>query len=183
MAFNAEVVVRAVAGSTIPVISGVGHEPDVTLCDFAADVRAPTPTAAMELAVPVRDDLLGHLAAQHQRLHSGVHGLLRRSAEKLTFYRRLLPPPQRLLDVPRQQLDTLAARLLAFPDILARHHTNLAATARVLAALNPAQPLQRGYAWVTNAAGQVVTTARAPAGPVVLTFADGTRAAQLNPEG
>ncbi|MBM3560543.1 MAG: exodeoxyribonuclease VII large subunit, partial [Alphaproteobacteria bacterium] len=81
MAFNEEVVVRAIAASTIPVISAVGHETDTTLADFAADMRAPTPTAAAELAVPVRADLLVDVDACGVRLAGAAMKLVRHRAE------------------------------------------------------------------------------------------------------
>ena len=116
-AFNEEVVVRAVAASPIPTISAVGHETDVTLCDFAADVRAPTPTAAAELAVPVRADLLAQvreLGARSGRCARRYHS---HGAEKLAHVARRLPPPERLLQPQRQRLDEAGERL---PRALAR---------------------------------------------------------------
>jgi len=110
-AFNEEVVVRAVAGSAIPVISAVGHETDTTLCDFAADLRAPTPTAAAELAVPVRADLLGNLRELGLRAGRCARRYHERSAERLGVVARRLPTPDGLLQPQRQRLDDAAERL------------------------------------------------------------------------
>jgi len=107
--FNEEIVVRAAANSLLPLISAVGHETDVTLIDFAADKRAPTPTAAAELAVPVRGELLSSLAS----LGARMLGCWRRNMEgrrrELAMLSRALP--RDILAVPRQQFDTLAERL------------------------------------------------------------------------
>jgi exodeoxyribonuclease VII large subunit len=109
--FNEEIVVRAAAASRIPLISGVGHETDVTLIDFAADRRAPTPTAAAEMAVPVRSELIGQVETCAARLFSAW----RRGAEarrtELRAAARALPTPQNILSVPWQKLDGLAERL------------------------------------------------------------------------
>jgi exodeoxyribonuclease VII large subunit len=110
-AFNEEAVVRAVAESPIPVISAVGHETDTTLCDFAADLRAPTPTAAAEIAVPVRAELLAHvreLGLRSERLASRYH---ERAGERLEAVARHLPRPAALLDPQRQRLDDIGDRL------------------------------------------------------------------------
>jgi exodeoxyribonuclease VII large subunit len=107
--FNEEIVVRAAAASMIPLISAVGHETDVTLIDFAADKRAPTPTAAAELAVPVRAELLGALSALASRqVKSWQRGLEVRRTELRSAARGL---PKDILATPRQRLDMLAERL------------------------------------------------------------------------
>ncbi|HMK79079.1 MAG TPA: exodeoxyribonuclease VII large subunit [Xanthobacteraceae bacterium] len=109
--FNEEVVVRAAAESMIPLISAVGHETDVTLIDFASDRRAPTPTAAAEMAVPVRIDLLTQIDGLARRqISCWARGLDARRTE-LRAAARALPSADALLAVPRQKLDTLSERL------------------------------------------------------------------------
>jgi exodeoxyribonuclease VII large subunit len=110
-AFNEEAVVRAVADCRIPVISAVGHETDTTLCDFAADRRAPTPTAAAEMAVPVRGELLAMLAELGGRTTSCTRRGRERAAERFAAVARRLPAPEMLLTAQRQRLDDLAERL------------------------------------------------------------------------
>ncbi len=111
MPFNEEIVVRAAAASTIPLISAVGHETDTTLIDHAADWRAPTPTAAAERAVPVRLDLLAHLATLQARQRRGQHRVMAEGRLRLTSAARALPKPDDLLAMARQRLDSLAAKL------------------------------------------------------------------------
>lgn len=110
-AFNEEAVVRAVAGSPIPVISAVGHETDTTLCDFAADRRAPTPTAAAEMAVPVRADLVTTLAELGLRQRRGVLRPVQLGRERLAARAERLPKPAALLQAQAQRLDDVALRL------------------------------------------------------------------------
>jgi exodeoxyribonuclease VII large subunit len=110
-AFNEERVVRAAAGSRIPLISAVGHETDTTLIDYAADVRAPTPTAAAEFAVPVRLQLLDVLSQQGSQLRNQMQRLLETCGLRLEVsQRRLLHLPHKLETVD-QRLDDVAARL------------------------------------------------------------------------
>ncbi len=109
--FNEEIVVRAAADSMIPLISAVGHETDITLIDFASDRRAPTPTAAAEMAVPVRSDLLMRIATQARRVQAcWLRGQEARRTE-LRAAARALPSLDNLLAVPRQRLDSAADRL------------------------------------------------------------------------
>lgn len=136
-AFNEELVVRAVAASQIPIISAVGHETDVTLTDFAADLRAPTPSAAAELAVPDRAELMESLLQTAVQLRLGVE--------------------QRLND-ERMQLDLLAQSLqegLETPAQLCRQE--LSVLAGRLEDLSPLKVLKRGYSMVTDAGGGVLT--------------------------
>ena len=107
--FNEEIVVRAAAESLIPLISAVGHETDVTLIDFAADKRAPTPTAAAELAVPVRAELLATLASLGSRKLACWQRNMQQHRKELALLARALPKD--ILAAPRQQLDTLSERL------------------------------------------------------------------------
>ncbi len=111
MAFNEEIVVRAAANSPIPLISAVGHETDTTLIDFAADRRAPTPTAAAELAVPARADLLADLAQRHARLLHVARAVLERAHKRLLQAERGLPDLPGILGTLRQRLEDRAERL------------------------------------------------------------------------
>ena len=109
--FNEEIVVRAVAESAIPVITAVGHETDTTLVDFAADQRAPTPTAAAEMAVPVRADLLATLAALEARRVQAMARQLEQGGQRLRDLSRALPRADMILGERRQRLDAAAQRL------------------------------------------------------------------------
>jgi exodeoxyribonuclease VII large subunit len=109
--FNEEIVVRAVAESDIPVISAVGHETDTTLIDFAADRRAPTPTGAAEMAVPVRAELKGDVDALAARLVSGLSRHIDRRRSELRGAARALPRPASLLELKRQRFDMIADKL------------------------------------------------------------------------
>ncbi|WP_416830585.1 MAG: exodeoxyribonuclease VII large subunit [Erythrobacter sp.] len=109
--FNEEVVVRAIAECTIPVISAVGHETDTTLADYAADQRAPTPTAAAEMAVPVRADLVATLADFANRQRRAVHRPVELGRERLEARVRRMPRAEALLQPQAQRLDDLSERL------------------------------------------------------------------------
>jgi exodeoxyribonuclease VII large subunit len=109
--FNEEIVVRAVAESRIPIISGVGHETDTTLCDFAADLRAPTPTAAAEAAVPVRSELIAYVDDQGARTRNVVRRQLLGSRDRLRAAAGELPRPLDLLSIARQRLDLASQHL------------------------------------------------------------------------
>jgi len=126
MAFNDEAVVRAACACSIPLISAVGHETDHTLIDLAADRRAPTPTAAAELAVPVRAELLANVAQEAARLSAGLHRMTQERRLRLGQAERGLPDLPNLLGGARQRLDDRAQRLaISLPNLLAARRAAL----------------------------------------------------------
>lgn len=127
MAFNEEIVLRAVAACRIPLISAVGHETDTTLIDFVSDRRAPTPTAAAEMAIPARADLLADLAHTTARLAGALAHVTRDARLRLIRAERELPDLPTLLGTARQRLDDRGDRLsMALPNLLERRRATLA---------------------------------------------------------
>ena len=148
-AFNEEIVARAVASSRIPVISAVGHETDFTICDFAADLRAPTPSAAAELAAPDAMELMASLRYQRERLLSLITAKTASLEQRLDMLSssRSLRDPLRMAAVRREKLDQLHDRLAAAAvRSLSERQNSLGALAGKLQALSPLSVLARGYA-------------------------------------
>ena len=177
-AFNDERVVRAVAGSRIPIICGVGHETDFTLSDFAADLRAPTPTAAAELATQITLlDLLAQLENYRSRLNTAALSLLADRQNMLSSLAAALryASPERRIQSERQRVDELARRvyssLLHGIQLQSAHVSGME---RRLEALNPLAVLGRGYAVVTRKDdGSVVSRVEQAAGEMKVRVSDG----------
>ena len=176
-AFNEEPVARAVAGSAIPVISAVGHETDVTICDFAADLRAPTPSAAAELAVPDLADLLTGAHALGFRMEQAMLREMhaRRASLENLLARRVLRRPEELAYASRLRLDYAAQRLRdAMKARLYAESARLARACARLDAMSPLAVLARGYA-IALKGGVPVKSVRAldPGDRLTLTLGDG----------
>jgi len=176
-AFNEEPVARAIAASVIPVVSCVGHETDWTIADFVADLRAPTPSAAAELAVPEKAALLDRLAERDDAMAQILRDRLEDLARRLDYAARhpLLQDPRRLWEQKVQRVDELAARLPeAAKRLLERAALRLGATAGRLDAISPLKVLARGYA-IADLRGKVLTKAsQVKAGdPVRVRLSDG----------
>ena len=160
-AFNEEVVARAIFRSEIPVISAVGHEPDVTISDFVADLRAATPSNAAELAVPDRAELAGVIAHLARRLERGMTQPVAAAREKLEGFRRsrILADPMGYVEERRMLLDYQSRRLLhGLERSLAEEKVRFGRMAAALDALSPLKVLGRGYAIARNEDGTVLTT-------------------------
>ncbi len=158
-AFNEEPLVRAVAMSEIPVISAVGHETDFTLCDFAADKRAPTPSAAAEIAVPNAEDILYTVQTADMRLRRAMNQKISMARERLDRLAasRVLKNPQNVIDDKRMMLlreeQMLHEKMQA---VLQRKGASLGEKAAKLGALNPLAVLARGYAAVFDEQNKVI---------------------------
>jgi exodeoxyribonuclease VII large subunit len=139
--FNEEVVARAAAASAIPLISAVGHETDTTLIDFVSDMRAPTPTAAAELAVPVRHELAAWLEGQSARMRQLLSNGLSARGQRLRDMARALPRAETLLDGPRQRVDRAGEQL--GPALIAGVQRRRVRLADVSGSLRPATLRQR----------------------------------------
>lgn len=180
-AFNDEQVVRAVTRAPMPVICGVGHETDFSLCDFAADLRAPTPTAAAELCAPAREQRLGELAYLEEGLTAAARDALDRQGQRLDWLGQRMGRPSgrlhaasaRLLDLQHRlqggvhlELQRRGAALAAVGRdlpvrqelLLTRRRQQLEQMATALDMLDPRLVLQRGYALLTDGQGQVVSS-------------------------
>jgi exodeoxyribonuclease VII large subunit len=150
--FNEEAVVRAAFESEIPLISAVGHETDTTLIDYVSDARAPTPTGAAEIAVPVRSELHLQVDELDQRTKRALTRQTRRAGERLTATR--LPRPERLLETKRQRLDTAAERLpRAAQTLLERRKARLEAASAKL--ISPKQVVREKTALLANATARL----------------------------
>ncbi len=161
-AFNSEALVREVAASELPVISAVGHEIDFTLCDFAADRRAPTPSAAAELAVPERYELkrkLGNVTARLELLEGKKLELLRSTLERMKKS-RTLTDPRNFIDDKRMALGIAEDKLYnRITFLLERKKSALAGKTAKLDAMNPLSVLSRGYGAAFASDGTVIRSA------------------------
>jgi len=176
MAFNEENVVRAAANSKIPLISAVGHETDWTLIDLAADRRAPTPTAAAEMAVPVRTDLLALVEDDGARLISALNRVVDEGRLRLQGLARGLPDLARLTGDFMQRLDDWTERLANTGNAIVRERRQaLKQVSALLESYAYERVLERGFALVADDAGAPVVTVKelTPGLGVTLQFHDG----------
>ncbi len=162
-AFNDENLARAIYNCETPVISAVGHETDFTICDFVSDLRAPTPSAAAELAVPDGTELLQELSAQEQYLRSIMDKKIIDIERSLSSSARLLSAfsPSKKIDDGLLSLENTKNRMLKLSDNIIDSNThNLTKIASKLSALNPVSVLMRGYSYITDTNDKTVSSVK-----------------------
>jgi exodeoxyribonuclease VII large subunit len=175
-AFNEEIVARAVYESDIPVISAVGHETDYTLCDMAADLRAPTPSAAAELAVPEKQAIREYIAGSADSLRFALRGKLQACERELMERQSSLraAPLSRQLEQLRLQISADCGMIKsAMRARIERSILMMDKYVGALDSLNPRGVLQRGYAIIYDAQGSVIISRQSAAGDMEIEFADG----------
>lgn len=181
--FNEEIVARAIAECSIPTISGVGHETDFTICDFVADMRAATPTAAAELATPSRENILNALNQLKQQLSRNMQYHINQRAQALDYLSRRLISPTQQIDQQKSQLAQIAIRLNTLMNHqLNNNKQNLVRLGQNLIHLNPEAVLTRGYAFVQNKLGEIVNSSQQlhQDDEVTITFGVGSADATIN---
>lgn len=183
-AFNEPVVAETIHQCRVPVISAVGHETDFSISDFVADLRAPTPSAAAELAVPEYDACLETLRGLSERLHRAAENGLRsrRDALKILTRSASLYAPERRIANERITLDALTDRLRRVAEeSTASARQRLTLASHRLSAFDPKSVLRRGFTMLTDTDGRVLSSAHAlsPGETVFLHFADGTAEAAI----
>lgn len=157
--FNEEVVAHAIANCRIPTVSGVGHETDFTICDFVADIRAATPTAAAELVSPSRVMLIAKLNQLTDQLSKNIQILLSQRFQMLDYLARRLISPSQQLDHQKQQVRQIAYRLImAIQKQLQNKQNHLLQLNQNLQHLNPNAVLTRGYAIAENRDGKIINS-------------------------
>lgn len=162
--FNDEVLARAVYNSDIPVISAVGHETDFTICDFVADMRAPTPSAAAELAVPDANELQYALSALKNRMFLNVSSGIadRRSRLEYLTSKGALKSPDEMLSNRSQRLDTAFSKMLSsYENRIGGKKVEFISAATALSKLDPMSVLMRGFAFVSDKSGKNVYSSQA----------------------
>ena len=159
--FNEEPVVRAIYASRIPVISAVGHETDTTLSDYAADVRASTPSQAAEIAVPMISEELGYIRSLQKRLAIAAKAKISMKKQLVEgmLSRTVFKTPERLLERKHQQLDDLSEKLQIMTRLLLdKKRQHLLRTIDRLELMNPVHILKSGYGLLEDSNGQPVTS-------------------------
>jgi exodeoxyribonuclease VII large subunit len=180
--FNEEVVARAIDECSIPTISGVGHETDFTICDFVADLRAPTPTAAAELACLDTQSLVTQFNVLTNRLTQRMQHYLQLQAQKLDYLANRLSSPRQQLQQQYEKLSYLTQRLQSSTGFaLQTRQQTLTRLQNGLNQLNPNNVLMRGYAIVEKESGEIVTEAATLTNQetVKLTFKQGQATAEI----
>lgn len=159
--FNEENVVRAVAASQIPLISAVGHETDTTLIDYAADLRAPTPTGAAEKAVPVRAELLSFLSQSHARLIESLYRYLTEKQIKIDSLTRAMPRLSDVINTFFERLDDKSDRLKnSIQNYWALLENKMSFLSKLLRSYSYNAILERGFSLVTDLKGHVISSAK-----------------------